>query len=64
MINSRRSLQINVRLSPDHLKVMRQAAERMWPGVPLSNSTLLLTLANHKALEIMSGKSRARKPRD
>ncbi len=64
MTNSKRTLQINVRLSPEHLKVMRQAAERIWPGVPLSNSTLLLTLANHKALEIVSGKSRARKSRD
>lgn len=58
MNDSKRSLQVNVRLTPDNLKVMRQAAESLWPGVPLSNSTLLLTLASHKALEILNGKSR------
>ena len=50
---SKRSLQVNVRLSPDNLRVMREAAERIWPGVPLTNSTLLLTLAQHKAVEIV-----------
>lgn len=42
---------------------MRQAAEHIWPGVPLSNSTLLLTLADHKAREILDGKSRSQKLR-
>ncbi len=50
---SKRSLQVNVRLSPDNLKLMREAAEQIWPGVPLTNSTLLLTLAQHKAIEIL-----------
>ena len=50
---SKRSLQVNVRLSPDNLRVMREAAERIWPGVPLTNSTRLLTLAQHKAVEIL-----------
>lgn len=63
VINSKRSLQVNVRLSPENLKVMRQAAERIWPGVPLSNSTLLLTLAHHKATEILDGRSQNRKVR-
>jgi len=60
---SKRSLQVNVRLSPDNLKLMRQAAEQMWPGIPLSNSTLLLTLAHYKAIEILDRKSPARKSR-
>jgi len=60
---SKRSLQVNVRLSPDNLKLMRQAAEQMWPGIPLSNSTLLLTLAHHKAIEILDRKSPVRKSR-
>ncbi len=56
MNDHKRSLQVNVRLSPENLKIMRQAAEHLWPGVPLSNSTLLLTLAHHKAQEILDGK--------
>jgi len=63
MNDSKRSLQVNVRLSPDNLKVLRQAAEQLWPGVPLSNSTLLLTLARHKALEILDGKAGKRRSR-
>ena len=57
----KRSLQVNVRLSPDALDLMRQAAAQCWPGVPLSNSTLLLTLAQHKAQEILQRKRRTRK---
>ncbi len=57
----KRSLQVNVRLSPDALHLMRQAAEQCWPGVPLSNSTLLLTLAQHKAQEILERKRRVKK---
>jgi hypothetical protein len=63
MNDSKRSLQVNVRLSPENLKVMRQAAEQAWPGVPLSNSTLLLTLAHHKAREILNGPSHVPKSR-
>jgi hypothetical protein len=48
-------------LSPENLKGMRQAAERIWPGVPLSNSTLLLALAHHKAKEILNGPSQGPK---
>ena len=63
MIDSKRSLQVNVRLSPQNLKLMRQAAELIWPGVPLSNSTLLLTLAYNKAKEILDDNSHVTKPR-
>jgi uncharacterized protein (DUF1778 family) len=63
MNDSKRSLQVNVRLSPENLKLIREAAEQMWPGVPLSNSTILMTLARHKALEILDGKPHSAKSR-
>jgi hypothetical protein len=63
MNGSKRSLQVNVRLSPEDLKVLRQAADHVWPGVPLSNSTLLLTLAHHKAKEILNDSSHSPKSR-
>jgi hypothetical protein len=63
MNGSKRSLQVNVRLSPEDLKTMRQAAEHIWPGLPLSNSPLLLTLAHHKAKEILNGQSHSPKSR-
>ncbi len=55
MIDGKRSLQVNVRVSPHSLKLLRQAAEMIWPGLVLSNSTLLLTLAQNKAKEILDG---------
>lgn len=61
--DSKRSLQVNVRLSPDNLKVMRQAADQIWPGVPLENGTLLLTLPATKRYEILNGKATSRKSR-
>lgn len=67
MKHAKRTLQVNVRLSQEALELMRQAAQQSWPDVPLSNSTLLLTLAQKQALEILDGvppanktKSRAR----
>ena len=60
----KRSLQVNVRLSPDALDLMRRAAARSWPGVPLSNSTLLLTLAQQKAQEILQSKRLTRRKGD
>ena len=33
-----------------------KAAERLWPGMPITNSTLLLTLARLKAEEILKRK--------
>jgi uncharacterized protein (DUF1778 family) len=58
----KRTEQVNVRLSPADLQLLRQAAERQWPGLELTNSTLLLTLAKLKAAEIMGKKALALVP--
>jgi hypothetical protein len=52
----KRTLQINSRLSPEDLALLKKAAEKLWPGMPISNSTLLLTLARLKAEEILKKK--------
>lgn len=52
----KRELQVGCRMSPDDLALLRKAAEKLWPGVPLTNSTLLLTLARMKAEEILKRK--------
>jgi uncharacterized protein (DUF1778 family) len=49
----KRTLQINCRISPEDLALLRKAAEKLWPGMPITNSTLLLTLARLKAQEII-----------
>jgi hypothetical protein len=56
MESPKRSLQVNVRLAPDDLKLMRQAAQRLWPGLAISNSTLLLTLARLHAESVSKKK--------
>jgi hypothetical protein len=50
----KRTLQVNSRISPEDLGLLRQAAEKMWPGMPITNSTLLLTLAKLQAQEILA----------
>jgi uncharacterized protein (DUF1778 family) len=59
----KRSRQVNVRLSSEALDLMRRAAERVWPGVPLSNSTLLLVLARSKAQEILNSNPHPKRTR-
>jgi len=54
----KRTLQVNSRISPDDLALLRKAADRLWPGMPITNSTLLLTLARLKAQEILEPHSR------
>jgi hypothetical protein len=55
----KRSEQVGVRLSEADLKLMRKAADKLWAGMPITNSTLLLTLARLKAQEVL----RATRPR-
>jgi len=52
----KRVLQIGCRMSAEDLAILRKAAEKQWPGVPITNSTLLLTLAKTKADEILKKK--------
>jgi len=40
-------------MGPKDLALMRKAAEKLWPGMPITNSTLLLTLARLKAQEVL-----------
>ena len=49
----KRSIQVGVRVSDVDLKLIRKAGEALWPGMPITNSTLLLTLARLKAEEII-----------
>ena len=56
MDSPKRTQQVNVRLAPEDMKLLRRAAERQWPGMPLSASTLLLTLAKRQAEMILKAK--------
>jgi len=46
-------LQVNSRISPEDLALLRKAAEKLWPGISITNSTLLVMLARMKAHDIV-----------
>ncbi len=50
---AKRNVQVAVRLADADLKLIRKAADTLWPGMPITNSTLLLTLARLKAEEVL-----------
>jgi len=50
-------LQVNSRISPEDLALLRKAAEKLWPGISITNSTLLLMLARMKAHDVVKSTS-------
>lgn len=50
---AKRTLQINVRMSNDDLALLRKAAATLWPGVELTMSTIVLSLAKRSAEQIL-----------
>jgi uncharacterized protein (DUF1778 family) len=50
----KRSAQVNVRLSPADMNLLRKAGKKLYPGLQVSNSTLVLTLARQRAQEILA----------
>ena len=49
---------LSVRLTTEDLKLLQQAAGVLWPGAPVSNSSILLGLAKLKAQEVLQKKGR------
>jgi hypothetical protein len=54
----KRILQVGCRMSTEDLALLRKAAEKLWPGMPITNSTLVLTLARLKAQEVLESRKR------
>ena len=50
---AKRTLQINVRMSNDDLALLQKAAGALWPGLELTTSTIVLSLAKKAAEEIL-----------
>ena len=53
---AKRDLQVSVKISKEDLALLRKACDTLWPGAPLTNSTLLLVLAKQRAEEILKRK--------
>lgn len=50
---AKRTLQINVRMSAEDLALLQKAATVQWPGVELTTSTIVLSLAKKAADQIL-----------
>jgi uncharacterized protein (DUF1778 family) len=50
---SKRSVQVNVRLSDEDFRLVNQAAAKLWPDAVLSNSGILLGLARIAAKQVV-----------
>lgn len=50
---AKRTLQINVRMSPEDLAEIKKAAATLWPGLEVTTSTAVLQFAKRAAREIL-----------
>jgi hypothetical protein len=55
---AKRNLQLNIRMSDDDLTLLRKAAAALWVGIPVTDSTLILSLAKLKAEEVLRAKAK------
>lgn len=49
----KRTVQVNVKMSPDDFQLLKKAAERKWPDAVMTNSGILLGLAKITAKEVL-----------
>lgn len=52
----KRAMQIGVKISPEDLGLCQRAGERLWEGMPFTNSTLLMALAVMQAKQVLKEK--------
>lgn len=56
--NSKRTVQINVRMSPEDRDMLKRAADILWPDAELTNSGIVLGLAKLGARDILKKKGK------
>jgi len=49
----KRTVQINVKLSPDDFNLLKKAAAKKWPDAVMTNSGIVLGLAKISAREVL-----------
>ena len=55
--SSKRTLQINVRMSPEEWDLLKRAADAIWPKAEITNASIMLGLAKMAAEDILKKKS-------
>jgi hypothetical protein len=63
MESTKRTVQVNVKMSTDDFSLLQKAAQQLWPDAIISNSGIVLGLAKLAAKDVL-GKptSKKRKP--
>lgn len=54
----KRTVQVNVKMSPDDFQLLKKAADVRWPDAPMTNSGILLGLAKISAKEVLRKRKR------
>jgi hypothetical protein len=54
----KRTVQVNVKMSPEDFTLLKKAAAKKWPGAVVTNSGIVLGLAKISAREILNTKKR------
>jgi len=49
----KRSVQVNVKMSPEDFQLLKKAAEKKWPDAVMTNSGIVLGLARIAAREVL-----------
>ena len=49
----KRTVQVNVKMSPDDFQLLKKAAEKKWPDAVMTNSGIVLGLAKISAREVL-----------
>jgi hypothetical protein len=58
----KRSVQVNVKMSPEDFGLLKKAAAKKWPDAVITNSGILLALARISAREILRKGEKGREP--
>jgi uncharacterized protein (DUF1778 family) len=61
MQSSKRTVQVNVKMSEEDFQLLQRAASSLWPDAILSNSGIILGLARISAKEILQKPSSKRR---
>jgi hypothetical protein len=56
----KRTVQVNVKMSPEDFTLLKKAATKKWPGAVVTNSGVVLGLAKISAQEILKTGKRSR----
>lgn len=54
----KRTVQVNVKMSPDDFQLLKKAAEKKWPDAVMTNSGVVLGLAKIAAREALKNPKR------